>query len=62
MSRLLTSDLLVQIALVIGAVVLLAAALKLAVGVLAFLAPVLVLAFVAYAAWRLVQKVQARRM
>ena len=56
-----TSDLLVQIALVVGAIFVAAAVFKMAVGLLAFFAPVLLLLVAAYVVWHFVEKVQARR-
>lgn len=56
-----TSDLIVQIALVVGAVLAAAFLLKMAVGLLAFFAPLVLLLLAGYVVWRFVEKVQAKR-
>lgn len=56
-----TSDTLVQIAIVVGLILLASFVFKVALGLIVLLLPFLAIALAAYVAWRVVQAVQAKR-
>ena len=61
MSNRASSDTLTQILIVVGLIFAAAFVFKLAFGLLAFAAPLVLLALAGYVLWRFVQKVQAKR-
>ncbi|MCA0269110.1 MAG: hypothetical protein LCH53_07820 [Bacteroidetes bacterium] len=56
-----TSDTLVQIAIVVGLILLASFVFKVAFGLIVLLLPFLAIVLAAYVAWRVVQAVQAKR-